>query len=136
VILLDSGGLLALLDRGEPEHRRAHAAVKRARGPLILTDFVFTEVDYLVGKRLGRKAELAFVDQVIGGAFLREPVEPTDLRRAREILLRYAEHDLGVTDATLMALCDRLGTHEVLTLDHRHFAPYRSPRGEGLRLLP
>jgi predicted nucleic acid-binding protein len=48
MILCDTSGLLALLDSGEREHRRASAALEDVTGPLLTTDFVLAELDYLI----------------------------------------------------------------------------------------
>ena len=135
-LLVDSSGLLAAIDAGEPEHAAVHRLLERDTRPLVLTDYVIAEVDYMVLKRLGAEAEQAFIEQVLDGTFRRETVEDGDLQRAHEISIRFAEHQLGVTDATLMALSERLQTRDVLTLDHRHFAVFRDRRGRALRLLP
>jgi hypothetical protein len=136
VILVDTSGLLALLDRGEPEHARVTAALRHERGPLVVTDLVLAEADFLILKRLGRAAEGEFVAQVVEGVFLREAVTDLDLRRAQEIGSRYADLALGLTDATLMALGERLRVRRVLTLDRRHFATFRDHRGRALELVP
>jgi hypothetical protein len=136
VILVDTSGLLALLDRGEPEHARVTAAVRAERGPLVVTDLVLAETDFLVLKRLGREAERDFVAQLLEGVFLREAVTDGDLRRAHEIGARHADLALGLTDATLMALGERLRVRRVLTLDRRHFAAFRDHRGRALELVP
>lgn len=46
-----------------------------------------------------------------------------------------SDQSLGLTDATLMALAERLRA-PVLTLDWRHFGLYRDRRGKPLELLP
>jgi len=136
MILLDTSGLLALLDRGEPEHTRAHEALAKERGPLVVTDLVLAEADFLVLKRLGPTAERRFVDQLVEGVFLREPVTQADIERAVEIADQFADQQFGLTDASLMALAERLGERRVLTLDHRHFALFRTRDGKALELLP
>jgi hypothetical protein len=136
MILLDTSGLLCLLDSGEREHRRALRSVEADPGPLITTDLVIAETDYLVLKRLGTKAERAFVTQLVAGAIQRETVTRDDLVRAQAISRRFADQGLGLTDSTLMALTERLETRKVLTLDRRHFAPFRDLRGRALEVLP
>jgi predicted nucleic acid-binding protein len=136
VIILDTSGLLCLLDSGEKEHARAVAAVEVDPGPLVTIDFVLAETDFLVLKRLGSKAERAFISQLISGAIQREAVTPDDLVRALAISRRFHDQNLGLTDAAVMALTERLETRKVLTLDRRHFAPFRDRRGRALDLLP
>jgi predicted nucleic acid-binding protein len=136
MILVDTSGLIALLDRGEREHSRVLQAIETERGPLVVTDWVLAEADYLILRRLGRSAEKAFIDQLIAGVFLREPIGDSDLRRANDIASAISDQEIGLTDATLMALTERMGTRKVLTLDHRHFGIYRDPKGRALEMLP
>lgn len=99
-------------------------------------DFVLAETDYLVLRRLGRRAEREFLAQVRQGAVLREAVTDADLGRASEIIERFADQELGLTDASVMAVAERLDLLRVLTLDRRHFTPFRDRRGRALELLP
>jgi len=135
MIVLDTSGLLAALDRGEREHSRVRRALDSAPGPLLVLDLVLAETDFLVLKRLGRKAERAFLDQLIDGTLHREALRDTDLRRAREIVARFDDQAIGLTDAALMAVAERLEA-PVLTLDRRHFVSFRTRKGKPLVLLP
>ena len=136
VLVVDSSGLLAALDAGEPDRARVMRLLETDERPLVTTDFVLAEVDYLILTRLGSRAERAFIAQVLEGIFVREMVTHEDIRHAEQIMIRYQEHKLGLTDATLMALCERLQAHDVLTLDHRHFSLFRNSHGRSLQLLP
>lgn len=136
MIVADTSGLLCLLDTGEPEHAKARASLAERTGPLLTTDFVLAETDYLILKRLGARAEQRFMAQVLDGSLAREPVRDEDFRRATEIIERYADAEIGLTDSTLMAVTERLGLPAVLTLDRRHFAPFRDRRGRPFVLLP
>ena len=136
MIVLDTSGLLCLLDEGEPEHDRVRRCVEAERGPLVTVDLVLAETDFLVLKRLGREGERAFLAQLLHGALLREAVTDGDLERAATIIEQYADQDIGLTDATLMAVAERLDCLRVLTLDRRHFAPFRDHRGRAIEILP
>ncbi len=135
MLLADTSGLLALLDRGEPEHASVTSAVEADDGPIVVLDFALAELDYLVLTRLGPKAELGLLEQLTEGVFVREPVTEADLRRAAAIGRRYREHALGLTDTAQMAVAERLGC-PVLTLDRRHFELFRDKKGRPLTLLP
>jgi hypothetical protein len=54
------------------------------------------------------------------------------LSRVRSV----ADLALGIVDASLIALTERLGEEKVATLDHRHFSVVRPARTEALTLLP
>jgi len=135
MILADTSGLLALLDAGEPRHDDVRRAVESDSGPLLTIDFVLAETDFLVRSRLGDDAGRAFLAQVCAGALQREPVTPADLSRAAAILEQFADKSFGLTDATLMAVAERLGT-PILTLDRRHFGVFRTEKATALALLP
>lgn len=115
---------------------KVRQAVAEHSGPLVTIDLVLAELDYLVLKRLGPDAKTALVEQLIEGAVLRQPVSDADLVHAAAINLKYRDLQLGLTDTALMAVAERLGPAPVLTLDRRHFAPFRTKRRGALRLLP
>ncbi len=48
----------------------------------------------------------------------------------------YTEHSLGVVDASVLALVERLDESRLATLDHRHFAMVRPNHTKALELLP
>lgn len=136
LLVVDASGILAAVDSGERAHRSIARLLARDHRPLVTIDFVLAEADYMILTRLGGEAERAFVQQVVDGVFSREAIGEADLRRAAEIAGRYREHDLGLTDAALMAVAERLRARQVLTLDHRHFSVFRDAKGRAFELLP
>ena len=134
-MLVDASGVLAALDENEPRHAGALAAL-RAHHPRLLSPFVLAELDYLIGRRAGRRAQAAFLADVSDGVYRLEPFDASDVGEAREILHRYGELDLGLADASLVVLARRHDDLDLLTLDHRHFRAVRGPRDRPFRLLP
>lgn len=110
--------------------------VEREPSPLIVPDMVLPEVDYLLGSRVGRVAEEAFLRDVSEGALLRQPMTSGDLARAIDILGVYADHDIGLVDASIVAVAERLNIDRVLTLDLRHFRTFRLSGRRSFTLLP
>lgn len=53
-----------------------------------------------------------------------------------ELVTTYRDFPLGTTDASVIAVAERLGVTEVATLDHRHFRAVRSRHVDTLVLLP
>jgi predicted nucleic acid-binding protein len=49
---------------------------------------------------------------------------------------RYQDLDLGLADASVVALAGRLHTLNILTLDERHFRAIEVAPGRAARLLP
>jgi predicted nucleic acid-binding protein len=134
--VLDTGPILALLDAGDPAHKRSVAMVDEVSEDLVVPVCVLVEVDYWVQKLLGPATWEIFVDDVSSGAYRLEKLTIGDLQRAAELELQYDTLDLGLVDASVIALCERLGETKVATLDHRHFSVVRPAHCEHLTLLP
>jgi predicted nucleic acid-binding protein len=66
------------------------------------------------------------------------PVDITtaDYGRMAELVELYADWPLGGTDASVIAIAERLGVTTVATLDRRHFGPTRPRHIEAFTLLP
>jgi predicted nucleic acid-binding protein len=135
-LVLDTGPLLAALDTADPDHSRCAALLADTREDLTIPTLVLAELDYWCQRRLGADVWLAFMDDLLAGAYRAESPTPADLARCREIQERYAEHALGVVDASVLALVERLGESKLATLDHRHFAMVRPGHVKALELLP
>ena len=136
MIVADTSGLLALFNAREP----AHASVKRAIGEgtdaLVVSPYVVAELDYLVATRLGVEAELAVLGELAGGAYHHAALTDAELADCAELIRRYADQAIGVTDASLVVLARRFGTRRILTLDRRHFSVLRPLDGGRFKLLP
>jgi len=65
-----------------------------------------------------------------------EMVTPADARRIAGLIETYAGLGLGGTDASLIALAERLGTTRIATLDRRHFAVVRPNHTAAFELIP
>ncbi|MFF4693506.1 hypothetical protein [Streptomyces sp. NPDC001307] len=61
---------------------------------------------------------------------------PEDLQRMGQLVRQYASLPLGGTDASVVAVAERVKTLRVATLDRRHFCVVRSRRGEAFTLYP
>ena len=68
-MIVDTSGLLAFFNSGEPAHEAAVAAVASATSPLVVSPFVIAELDYLLLTRLGVDAELLVLAELSGGAW-------------------------------------------------------------------
>lgn len=95
---------------------------------------VVAEACYLIGSRMGAEVEASF----LRGLEVLDVEAPTsaDWPRIAELVREYGDFPLGGTDASVIALAERLDTDVVLTLDHRHFDAVRPRHRATLRLLP
>ena len=107
-----------------------------ATPPYLLSPSVLAELDYLLAKRVGRHARDALLAEVERSAYQLEPFTAEDVAMARDVLTRFGDLDVGLTDASLVVLADRYGISDILTLDVRHFRALRRSDGASFRLLP
>jgi predicted nucleic acid-binding protein len=136
LILIDTSGLLAAIDKSQHRHAEATGALRDHAGPRLLSPFVLAELDYLVQSRVGQSAALELLREVSRDAYRLEPFNGRDVAAARSIIERYADLGLGLADASIVVLAERYGASDVLTLDERHFRAVRGPGGRPFRLLP
>jgi uncharacterized protein len=136
MIIADTSALLALFNRGDHAHTKVVTFLAANDMPLIVSPFVVAELDYLVATRIGVQAELAVLRELAGGAYDLPALDGEDLRVCSEVIHKYADQNIGVTDASLTVLAKRYQTTSILTLDHRHFGVLRSIDGAPFALFP
>ena len=101
-----------------------------------MSPLVLAELDYLTARIAGINAELTLLTELASGAYELAAFGLDDLIRARDVVERYRDLPLGLTDASLVVLADRCGTDTIGTLDERHFRVVRSLKGRPFRILP
>jgi uncharacterized protein len=132
--VVDAGPLYAATDADDADHAAVLAALSSPDLRLVVPALVVAEASYFVGRRLGPKAEAAFLRGL--GALDVEAPDAEDFRRMAELVEEYADFPLGGTDASVIALAERLEAPIVVTLDRRHFGAVRPRHREAFELLP
>jgi hypothetical protein len=132
--IVDAGPLYAAADADDNDHLASRATLGRADLRLVIPAMVVAEATYFVGRRLGPNAEAAFLRGL--AALDVEGPSREDLTRMAELVADYADFPLGGTDASVVALAERLGATTVVTLDRRHFAAVVPRHCDVFELLP
>jgi hypothetical protein len=132
--VVDAGPLYAAADADDQDHLACRAALSRADLRLIVPAMVVAEVTYFVGSRLGAAAEGTFL-RGIGELDIEGPSRE-DFERMAGLVEQYSDFPLGGTDASVIALAERLDAPIVVTLDRRHFAAVRPRHREAFELVP
>ncbi|MGH2373957.1 MAG: type II toxin-antitoxin system VapC family toxin [bacterium] len=132
MITLDTSGVYALSDRRDAHHGRAAQVLKSDRGPYLVPAATLGELGYLLETRLGFDATIGFLRDLASGDFSLDCGE-RDFERIQELITRYKDLPLGLTDAAVIACAERNGG-AVLTTDARHFGIVA--REGTIRLLP
>jgi predicted nucleic acid-binding protein len=134
IAIVDTGPLYAWADRDDEHHVACRDIFARPDLGFVIPTMVVAEVTYFLGQRLGAQAEAAFLRTM--REFEVESPLPEEWQRIAELVEQYADFPLGGTDASVIALAERLGTDLVITLDRRHFDAVRPRHVGALRLLP
>lgn len=135
-LICDTGPLLAALDAADPDHQRCARLLTEVNEDLVVPALVLAELDYWCARRLSQDAWLIFLDDLLAGVYRVEAPTVADLARCRDLQARYADLALGVVDASVVALAERLAEPKVATLDHGHFGTVRPAHVEALELRP
>lgn len=121
-IILDTGAVIALMDQADIHHASLRELVRS--GPprnLVLPWAVLPEIDHLLERNAGRRVADLFVRDVAKGHYRVEFSVPADFHRIEELLARYRDLRLGLVDAVVIAIAERLRAGAIATLDYRHF---------------
>lgn len=122
-VLVDSGPLYALFDRDDAFHGPVRTWFATNRCPLVTNAAVITEVTYLLGRWCGVDHQLLFLEFLQQPGWLVEPLAP-DLPRIHALMDRYRNLPADFTDASLVAMSERLRCKAVATTDRRDFSVY------------
>lgn len=135
-LVLDTGPVLAALDADDSEHDRCMSLLQESIEPLVVVSTTLVEIDYWIRKRLTSEVWQSFVADIANGAYRLERCTVEDLERAAKLELQYEDMNLGLVDASVIAVCERLGETKVATLDRRHFSAVRPRHCAAMTLLP
>jgi len=132
-LLLDTGFLVALVNRRDPDHRRCVDVWAELHARFVTVEGVFVEAAHLL-RRSPAAVEAAFrVGLAVGVSLVTPSAER--YQRALALMRRYRNVPMDFVDAMLVLAAEDLAISEVLTLDRRGFETYRTRRG-AFTLLP
>jgi len=123
-VVLDTGAVVGLLHDGDDHHDSAVEGLKRSaeRGRALVTIWevvgeAFTLIRTRISGRRHSEQALTVLSWAQESAVIIEQSAEADQRRAIELLRSHTALRLSYVDALLLAICERLGAEEVLTVD-------------------
>ena len=136
MLLVDTGPLVAAADTSDAHHQTCKAVLEEHPGSLVTTAMVIAEAACLLDRQRAPRAEAAVFASIADGALRVEDIQHGDWVRIGELVSTYADLRLGGTDASLVALGERLGITALATLSRRHFSVVRPQHVAAFQLLP
>lgn len=121
MIVADTGAIVALIDADDRHHDVMVALFEVDRTAWVLPWAILPEVDYLLARHVGTRAAQIFLGDLAKGAFAVEWGTEGDLRRAHDLCKQYGGLRLGLVDAVVAAVAERLRAKAIATLDLRDF---------------
>ena len=132
--LIDTGGILALLDRTDRWHKPCVAALDQLHLPLMTSEAVLTELFHLVGDN-SREVRAAW-KFVRSGALTLSSITDADLPSLNALMDKYRDRPMDLADATLVHFAERHSISLILTIDHNDFETYRIRGKRRFRIVP
>jgi uncharacterized protein len=139
VIVCDTGPLVAAALSNDADHLacvRLFTDLHSAGTELLIPATVVAEVGYLLAREAGPRVESLFLRSLADGDFSIVELTVADYSRMADLVVTYGSLPLGTTDASVVAVAERLKLAEVATLDRRHFTVVRPNHVNALTLLP
>jgi len=129
--LVDTGPLVALFVRSDPDHARVAAWLRGFRGKLLTTWPVLTEVCHF----LRPEVAIGFLRWIDGGGAGVVDVPAEELAEVIRMMEKYADRPMDLADASIVAVAETRSLRRVFTIDTA-FRVYRLSDGSALEVLP
>lgn len=136
-VLVDTGPIVAILNRRDQYHAACVEALHDMPGPLFTCWPVITEAAWLLGRGVhGPKNLQSLMESIDSGFLALLPLNSEDAAPIGSILKKYQDIKPQLADAALVHLAMCNGLDMVFTLDQRDFSVYRLPKGRMFHILP
>lgn len=136
MIAPDAGPLIALVDKGEPDHDACVACLPNLSGPMVTTWPAFAEAMYLLGEAGGWRAQESLWSMLLQSDLEIAFQGPDDYERMRVLMHKYRDHPMDLADASLVRLAEERSLRDIFTLDERDFRTYRIRGRQKFRIGP
>ncbi len=132
--LIDTGAILALLDRNDRWHTACKGAFASVPLPLATTSAVLCELFYFMsGDARSTDAAWKFVRS---GALVLETIGHEELPALESLMRKYHDRPMDFADASLVHVATRASLNTVFTVDHDDFETYRWAGRRRFRVVP
>lgn len=135
MILVDTNVFVAAADLSADEQAICAELLDRPED-YRLPATVAAETAWMLESRVGAHAEAEFVRSIADGDPKVIDLTADDWRRCSQLLDQYADLRLGLVDASIVAVAERLKVTTIATLNHRDFGVVRPKHVDAFTLAP
>jgi predicted nucleic acid-binding protein len=136
VIVVDSGVLIAATDVDDNHHESCARLIAERGSEFRVPATVVVEVCWMSSRHVSVILEGDLLDAIAEGELQLEVLEQIDYARMSELVTTYADLPLGMVDASVVAIAERLDVREIATIDRRHFSVVRPRHVDAFTLPP
>lgn len=130
-MILDTGPLVALLNKGDAHHQWATQVWQTLTTPLLTCDAVVVETLFLLRHQQRTAEVFAFLDS---GAIELSFLLQTEYSAVCDLMTCYVNVPMSITDACLVRMAEIHPNRAILTLDN-DFKIYRKNRNQPLHIV-
>ena len=132
-VVVDTGVLLAAADTADDDHQRCAGLLRAHRGDPAP---VIPETSWQIERNLGARSEAAFLRLITSEHLRVIDLTLADWARCIDLIETYADLALGLVDASVIAIAERLDVGMIATLNRRDFAVVRPAHRDAFELVP
>lgn len=136
MIVADTGVFVAAADADDDHHEACAALLVERGSEFIVPSSVVVEVCWMLDRTFGPHAEAAFLRTVGLGELSVESLTIEDYTRIGELVATYADLRLGMVDASVVAVAERLEVATLATVNRRDFVVVRPRHLDAFVLVP
>ena len=129
-VIVDTGPIVALLDRRDRHHAWAVGQFADVEPPLLTCEAVVSEACFLLDQT--RAGSSAVFEMLVRQAMAIRFRLDEQLKEVHALRVKYADVPMSVADASLVRMAEQLSRSSVLTLD----ADFRVYRKHGRHVIP
>ena len=134
LLLIDTGALVAALDRSSTHHLICADALTSAQNTLVTCEAVITEMCFLQARAGYPAASGAVLRDIQRGEYQLPLKLSSEAEAIARLMKKYVDRPMSFADACLVQLATQLNTGRILTLDS-DFHIYRWGRNRPFELL-
>ena len=132
MVLLDTGPIVAVLNRRERHYAQCAELIVTTPGPLITCEAVIAEACHLVNHRPAAVADV--LNEISDGEYHLFYSLEERAKHVAKLMRKYADVSMDLADACLVDMATVFNTGQILTLD-TDFRVYRWGRNRPFELL-
>ena len=136
LLICDTGPIVAAANIRDEYHQESRKLIEEYPGRLIVPSLVVAEVGRLLLTRISAESEADFIDDIVAGNFEVEELTKIDWLRTQRLVHQYIDLKLGVVDAAVVAVAERLRAKEIATVNSRDFRAVIPKHVNAFRMLP